>query len=290
MRGDSAWTGDGGFSDEYFRYYDLDLGQQTFMLAHASQTLACQLFMPRVAPSGSAVVVHGYYDHVGLYGHLIRYLLGRGLAVFGYDQQGHGLSTGTPATIGDFDDYVDALAACLDAVADRLPQPWHLIGQSMGASVIMEYFYRPATLPIGKAVLLAPLVRPTRWSVNRFAYYLARAFRVGQVGRGFPRNTEDPEFRELISKDPLQARVLPVRWVRAMVRWMSRFETYPRLPVRPLVVQGGRDGTVDADYSLAVINRLFDCDVLEIPEARHHLVNETQAIREQIWRFLDARI
>ena len=39
-----------------------------------------------------------------------------------------------------------------------------------------------------------------------------------------------------------------------------------------------------------VLQRIYDMELLEIPEARHHLVNETEDIRQQMWRFFDAHL
>ena len=57
-----------------------------------------------------------------------------------------------------------------------------------------------------------------------------------------------------------------------------------------VVLQGGRDGTVDGPYNVDVLRRLYDVELFEIPEARHHLVNEAAAIRERMWRFLDGHL
>ena len=48
---------------------------------------------------GTVIVVHGYMDHIGLYGHLIRHLLGRQLTVVCLDLKGHGLSSGAACSI-----------------------------------------------------------------------------------------------------------------------------------------------------------------------------------------------
>lgn len=286
MRGEGDYDPETGFGEDYRRFYDLDLGQRFFTVAHGEHRLAVQIFKPTSTPRGSAVVVHGYYDHVGLYGHLIRYLLGKDLVVLAYDQQGHGLSTGEAATIETFDEYVDALADVLDKTRRQLPGPHHAVAQSMGAAVLMEYLMRGDAQAFEQTVFLAPLVRPKGWPVNKLVYLLAKPFVKG-VARGVGKNSEDPEFIALLKADPLQARVLSVRWVTAMVNWMERFETYGPIDIKPLVVQGGRDDTVDAEFNLSVLRGIFELELMEIPEARHHLVNETDQIRAQIWRFLD---
>ncbi len=281
-RGQGSFEPADGFGPAYRRFFDLDLGQRFAWFEHGGQRLASQRFEPTGAVRGSAVVVHGYYDHIGLYGHLIRYLLGRGLRVFAYDQQGHGLSTGCRATIDSFDRYASALAAYVRTV----PEPRWILGQSMGASVILETLDSQLAPPLDRVLLLAPLVRPARWLAGRLSYAFGRHF-LNRVERKFAANTDNPEFIQLVRSDPLQPDFLPVQWVAAMIDWKRRFEA--RAPsCRPVaVIQGGRDGTVDAAYNLQALRRRYAVELLAIPEARHHLVNETEAIRSRMWRFLD---
>ena len=289
MRGQGTFVPDDGFGARYRRFFDLDLGQSFHWFEHDGQRLAVQRFEPKGTVAGSAIVVHGYYDHVGLYGHLIRYLLGRGLRVFTYDQQGHGLSTGRRATIGSFDRYTDDLRAFVDAQADALVNPCWLVGQSMGASVILELLdTREAgqRSAFERVVLFAPLVRPASWPLSRIAYAVARHVRrrgTTQVRRKHARSG----FLALVRADPLQARTLPVEWVSAMMDWKRRFERREPSGRPVFVIQGGRDATVDGRYNVNVLKRRYDVTLLAMPEARHHLVNEAANIRARMWRFLD---
>ncbi len=289
MRGQGTFLPGDGFGAAYRRFFDLDLGQAFRWFEHDGQRLAVQRFEPAGTVEGSAVVVHGYYDHVGLYGHLIRYLLDRNFRVFTYDQQGHGLSSGRRATIDSFDRYTDHLGAFVRAHADALAGPRWLVGQSMGASVILELL---DTREAGQAkdferiVLFAPLVRPASWPLSRISYAVGR-YVVDEVQRKFVTNTENPEFLALVRSDPLQARTLPVEWVAAMMDWKNRFERREPSGQQVFVLQGGRDGTVDGRYNVKVLKRRYDVTLLAMPEARHHLVNEAASIRGRMWRFLD---
>ena len=289
MRGDGGYDPKTRFGADYRRFYDLDLEQRFFDVPWRDGHLAVQRFVPAGAVRGSAVVVHGYYDHVGLYGHLIRHLLRRGLAVVAYDQPGHGLSSGERATIETFDWYVEALDVVLAAARDALPAPVHAVGQSMGGAVLMEWLMRPARPPFTKTVLLAPLVRPKGWPLAKLTLALARPF-LKQVPRGTPRNSEDTEFLAFLREDPLQTWVLPVQWATALAAWIKRFEAYPPTQAHVAVIQGGRDGTVDGPHNLAVLRRLFEVELKELPSARHHLVNETAAIRREVAVFLDEHL
>lgn len=63
--------------------------------------IALQAWWPE-QPRATLVLLHGYYDHVGLYRHVIEWALGMGFAVLSFDLPGHGLSSGARASIGDF--------------------------------------------------------------------------------------------------------------------------------------------------------------------------------------------
>jgi len=286
--------------DAYLRHYGIHFTEQVAGLQHHlgavecdAHRIAAHLWVPTAA-RGTAVVIHGYYDHTGLYGHLVRHLIDRGLAVLAFDLPGHGLSTGAPATIESFDHYVNAFDGCLAALEAHLPKPWCLFGQSTGGAVAMEWLLGKgltrADTPFARVVLLAPLVRPYAWGRNRVLYEVARLF-VSERPRTFVANAENPEFLAFLrERDPLQARVLPVQWVTAMVRWRRRFERYRPTDIPLLVVQGHADQTVDWRYNMKVIGRLFDARLFYIPEARHHLVNESTAIRARIFQAIDGEL
>ena len=130
--------------DRYLRHYGIHFSESLKGVEHwfgkvpsPSHEIAAHLWRPRDA-LGTSVVVHGYYDHVGLYRHLIAHLLERGQAVLTFDLPGHGLSSGGAATIESFDHYVEAFDACLTALGPHLPKPWQLYGQSTGGAIAME--------------------------------------------------------------------------------------------------------------------------------------------------------
>ena len=286
--------------ERYLRFYGIHYSEGIADLRHSfgvvetdTHTISVHHWRPANS-TGTAVVLHGYYDHVGLYGHLIQYLLDRGLGVLSFDLPGHGLSSGTAASIETFDHYVAAFDACLDVLGEHLDQPWDLFGQSAGGAIAMEWLLsRGLTVsnsPFKHVVLLAPLVRPASWQLVRLYYYLVRGF-IKERPRTFSTNADNPEFIAFLrDADILQARTLPVQWVTAMISWMKRFENYPATDIAPLVVQGQSDQTVDWKYNMSVMERLFEPQVLYIPEARHHLVNESEAIRAQIFAVIDAEL
>ena len=109
---------------------------------------------------------HGYFDHVGLYGHLIEYLLRENFSVGirsprawfvqwrqSFDQEFHRVS--------------DDTEACLAICKEQNAGPGFAVRQSTGAAVLIEtLFQRRYTLeasPSSTGFFLAPLVRPKGW-------------------------------------------------------------------------------------------------------------------------------
>ena len=281
----------------YQRFYGLDFAHRTpapkrqlGCFSAGGYQLVSQVWWPDSPPVATLFVIHGFYDHMGLYRHVIEWGLNRGFVVIACDLPGHGLSSGERASIDDFAQYQAVLQGLfIEAQSLHLPQPWHLCGQSTGGAIVLDHLLRygersPAQ---GQAILLSPLVRPKDWGWSKLSYYLLRPFVKG-IARRFSENSNDPAFLPFLQADPLQPLRLPTAWVGALARWIPRIENASPSARQPLVVQGQADKTVDWQHNLEVLKTRFNQPrVLLLPEARHHLANETAAIREQYFGFLD---
>ena len=281
----------------YQRFYGLDFAQRSPAVKRqlgrfnaGGYEIVSQVWWPDAPPVATLFVIHGFYDHMGLYRHVIEWGLNRGFVVIACDLPGHGLSSGERASIDDFAQYQAVLQGLfIEAQSLQLPQPWHLCGQSTGGAIVLDHLLRygeqsPAQ---GKAILLSPLVRPKDWGWSKLSNYLLRPFVKG-IARRFSENSNDPAFLPFLQADPLQPLRLPTAWVGALARWIPRIENASPSARQPLVVQGQADKTVDWQHNLEVLKTRFNQPrVLLLPEARHHLANETAAIREQYFGFLD---
>lgn len=283
----------------YQAYYGLDMrarhpGVESRLgrFECAGYRIAVQYWRPPQA-RGSLVLLHGYYDHMGLFGHLVDWALGLGLAVLACDLPGHGLSSGAAASIGDFAEYQAVLGGLLgQAEALDLPPPWHLCGQSTGGAILLDYLLTGAPRPeLGRTLLLAPLVRPRAWGWSKLSYRLLRPF-VSAIPRTFTDNSTDAAFLAFLrERDPLQPRILPTAWVGALARWIPRIEAAPPSGRGLLVIQGDADETVDWRHNLRVLKEKFaDVDCLLLGGARHHLANESAALRHDYLGFLGQRL
>lgn len=282
---------------EYFSQYGLDLEKQFPHIEHAfgyidssNYRIACHLYSCPLA-RGSVFILHGYFDHSGYFRHIIRFFLEQEYNVLIYDLPGHGLSSGKSASIPDFADYSSVFADIQNYCDQWLPKPWHGFGQSTGSAIFTDFLLRKIKLnkdmPFEKLALSAPLVRPRLWNISRIQLHCMRFF-AQQIPRKFTQNSRDEAFLKLAHNDPLSGKALPVEWLLALDKWIKRIETSQHsIPVRPVIIQGTHDGTVDAHHNIPVLQRLYQkSGVLWLENARHHLPNEISETRQQYFDYL----
>jgi acylglycerol lipase len=87
-------------------------------------------------PERCVVLVHGFGEHSGRYERFGSWLASRGVAVFAYDQRGHGQTVGRRGHVERFDDFIADLRAVIGHAAAEYPGlPLAVIGHSMGGLV-----------------------------------------------------------------------------------------------------------------------------------------------------------
>ncbi len=236
---------------------------------------------------GTVFLQHGYYDHVGLYGNVIRHCLNEGFSVFTYDLPGHGLSSGDRAGIESFEQYDKVFCAGLEIIKQQMQGPLVAIGQSTGGAVIINYLLSrglsTTTSPFQKVYLLAPLVRPVDWR-NAVMFYNVARFFVKKLKREFSENSNNAHFVNFVStKDPLQPLHLKVNWVGALKKWVKFIEACEPVDLEINVIQGTDDSAVDYRHNMSVLQKKFsNFNVQFIENGRHHLANEEKQKLDQI--------
>lgn len=283
--------------EAYCRFYGLDLWvehpevhyHQGYLKAEKHEVMVHYFRLPdAVEPRGTVFILHGYFDHVGLYTQLIDRCLGAGFDVLAYDQPGHGLSSGTPAAIGSFLEYQAVLSEVMAQVREKVRGPWFAVGQSTGGAILIDYLlsnhHDQNSSAFKRVVLLAPLVRPMGWLGAKTLHSLARPF-LRRWRRVFGANSGNTRFlRFLREHDPLQARAVHVDWVSALRKWVPHIESARPVNFPVTVVQGEKDLTVDWQHNLRILRNKFSA-VREqrIPDGRHHLVNEAQDLQATVF-------
>jgi alpha-beta hydrolase superfamily lysophospholipase len=271
--------------ESYFRFYRLDYTDVTHRFGtFESDTFLCaaHVFIPP-DPLAVVFIVHGYYDHVGIQANVIRYLLDWNYAVAAFDLPGHGLSSGTRASVPDFSDYARALDECIRLCRPHLPARCYLVGHSIGGAVILEYLYMTGDSEIEKIVLVAPGVRSVMHGLSKVGYALVSPF--SETGpRWFRNSSADTSFLSWYRTDPLQYGLFPLRFAGAMYEWQKRFRNYDTLGVRATMIQGSNDEVVDWKYGMkALKEKIPDLKIIPIPGARHQIMNEAQPLRREFF-------
>ena len=239
---------------------------------------------------GTAIIVHGYMDHIGLYRHLIQELLNRQLTVLCFDAKGHGLSAGEACSISDFSEYVDRLNEIITMAKGHFKGPLHGIGQSMGGAVLIKHLinYKTTTpYPFSSLNLFSPLLHPWGWKQSRHLYYLSRWF-IKSIKRVFRSSSWDEDFLDFLRhQDPLQPTKVPTDWVGAMNQWILEFERSDDNDYPINIIQGDHDKTLDWSYNLEQFKDKFPAaSVVVIGNVNHHMVNELESLRKQIFAAL----
>jgi alpha-beta hydrolase superfamily lysophospholipase len=275
----------------FCRFYNIDFERRMDGVQHRAGYIESGEFSLAVhrwtipGASKNLLLVHGYMDHVGLFGHLVEYGLKHGCNVVAFDLPGHGLSSGEFVVIEDFAHYSQAVADVIAGVV--LPElPRWVIAQSTGCAALMDFALKNPW-PFTDTVFLAPLIRPAAWGRMRTAYLLLHRFK-DTISRTFTANSSDQHFLAFAMIDPLQSRYISVRWVGALRRWLAGLE-FKDLGVGPvLVLQGDADGTVAWRYNMRRIMSLFPNSQIEyLPGAGHQLANESVEFRARYLKIID---
>ena len=246
------------------------------------------------------IVVHGYGEHSGRYGHVATFLTQRGYALHTYDQRGHGRSGGRRAFVWRFDHYLDDLDVFLARTRARAPErPLFLFGHSMGGAVCalhgIERRPNVSGLILSSPALkvsddIAPLLR-------KMAFLIGWLFpMLPTIRLKYSQPSHDPVVKARFEADPLNyhGRVLArtgAETIRATRRIQERMEA---LTLPFLVLHGTADDMTDPEASRELYRRARAVDkTLKLyPGFYHETFNEIGGahVLDDLAGWLDARV
>ncbi len=266
------------------------------LVADDGYRLALQTWRPVGPPAAVMLALHGMNDYANAFAMPGPWWAERGIAVYAYDQRGFGrneaagLWHGAREMIDDLDDAVRLLRA-------RYPDsPLYLLGESMGAAVVLAMLARPGSAMVDGAVLSAPAVwgRSSMGLFNRTLLWLTSTlFPGGWVdGRGITVQASDNiGMLRALGRDPLVVKRTRADSVKGLVDLMDlAFASPPALPPVPILTLYGRKdqiipkGPVEG-FVKAMGGRMRTAIY---PDGWHLLLRDLQ--RETVWRDVAAWI
>ncbi len=272
---------------EYFRHYGLDIetGMHHFGTVRSGTNLiATHVFRPAVSER-TVFLLHGYVIHSFIFNRFIRLLLERNFTVLALDLPGHGLSSGRPGDIRDFEDYGRVIHDVVLGTRSMLPPPYGIVGHSVGGAGIFEYI-NTFKSEFKKHVLVSPLIRSECFGLSKIGFRL-----LGKALAELPlmvtKTSSDREYMDFIKRfEPLRPKKMPMRWLEALFRWNARICADPRLIHDDvLVLQGDDDIVVDFDYNIKFLRKRIPGLIVKMFEgAKHDMFQESEVIRNALYR------
>jgi lysophospholipase len=260
----------------------------------------------------SILLLNGRTEFMEKYSETIEELNHLGFNVYSFDWRGQGLSSRMlknrhKGFIDDYDVYLNDLDLFVTKIVK--PEPVHpliIIAHSMGGHIALRYMHdHPEEADL--AVLTSPMIDTfeSRLSKGLIKLITKIATKAGfshsyTIGSGdysdekFKGNdlTSDPvrftDAKKAIAKNPDLAVGGPTwGWLSATLKSIDilaqpGFSAKIKTPI--LMIIAGNDKIVSIEAQKKICTMLPNCKLKEIPDARHEILKETDAVRSIFWR------
>jgi lysophospholipase len=258
---------------------------------------------------GTVVIFPGRTEYVEKYGPLAGDLQRLGYAVATVDWRGQGIAArlhpdrraGHVAQFSDYQRDVDALMAHVRALG--LPEPYHLIGHSMGGCIALGTCYRDpgfASVTFSApmwGIMLSRLLRPTAWAVSwasekvglshLYAPTTGAASYVATAAFDDNTLTTDRAMfdfmqAQVLEQPDLQLGGPTIRWLREALVECRRLAALPAPDLPCVTFLGSREKIVDPDPIHARMATWPGGELMVLPGAEHEVLMERAATRARV--------
>ncbi|MBX9930431.1 MAG: alpha/beta hydrolase [Methylobacterium sp.] len=266
---------------------------------------------------GTVCLIQGRAEFIEKYYETIADLRGRGFAVVTFDWRGQGESArDVPDAhcghVGRFDEFRLDLKAIEETILRPLtPRPHIGLAHSMGGAVALTGAI-DGWLPFERMVMVAPMlgIKMVRWP--RASSLLARALHRLGLGRRYIIGgtsvsiATKPFEGNRLSGDPIRyarnaqaARAVEagavgdpsIAWAAEAFRAMARLRDLRlagAIKIPTLIIGAGADPVCDTAATERFAARMRVGDIIVLPGARHEILSESEAIRQDFWAAFDA--
>jgi acylglycerol lipase len=256
-------------------------------------------WLPEGPPRAVILALHGFNDYSNAFAEFGTYFASRGIAVFAYDQSGFGANQdagrwpGIATLVGD-------LRRERTRIAEVYPdRPVYLLGESMGAAVLIAAVAEGVPLDAAGMIMTAPAV----WGGDQLnPFYRAVLWLADHVAPGLKLTGEslgvlasdNLDMLRALGADPLFIKATRVDAIAGLVRLMDlAYASAPEVPGPLLVLGGARDEIVPPDAQVAMVGRLTaePCTEVVYQNGWHLLLRdlERRVVWDDILAWIDGR-
>lgn len=249
----------------------------------------------RLVPAGTArgrvLLAHGAGNDALYPLHaLCKPLLRAGLEIFAFDLDGHGRES---TTVFDIDRMEDALADAAERAEERGPPlPLHLLGHSLGGSLVLHALSRPGWERIVSAAVISAPVR------LRIGWAVVRELR-GFFGRATLAQREHYGVWGVVpAVGPLKRRTFPFRGTAGGFGYIASVQALPeqlrledaaeRIRTPVLLVYSRGDGIVPAEQGALLASRIPGARLEMLERAAHWCVPFEERTVARVTEWLEA--
>jgi alpha-beta hydrolase superfamily lysophospholipase len=253
-------------------------------LVSFGQTLHWRAQSP-VTTIASVIVVHGIGEHQGRYEALSDAFIGCGIALYGYDQRGHGRSSGVRGHIDQWDQYIADLRSMIQFVQQlEGDKPLFIFGHSMGALVALDCTLRYPKGIAGLMVNGIPLrpgtiAKPMLIRLAKLLSAVKPSYSMS-LGLDLAGLSTRPEVAIQYASDPLVERKVTARWGVSILKAIERLRgDLVNLKTPILVTHGSLDpinlpaGSQELFAAVAAKDKALKL----FPNSRHEVHNDVDA-------------
>ena len=238
-------------------------------------------WIPDDEPKAVVCLIHGLGEHAGRYNWVAQFFNQNGLAVYAYDQRGHGRSPGKRGH-ARYEHLLEDIESLLKvARSTHLEAPIFLYGHSWGGNLVSNYILKRPTGELAAAVLTSPWIKLS-FEPNGFQLKLGK-----MMAKFYPSFTQangldashlsrDLEVGKAYSADPLVHNYISVGlFLQVQQAGMHATEHAHLLKLPALVVHGSDDKITSAKASQEFAQRAPTTIQYHLwPEMRHETHNE----------------
>ena len=248
----------------------------------AGLELYCQSWHPTDQPKAVLVIIHGVAEHSNRYSNLVDNLLPANIAIYSYDQRGHGKSPGQRGYIDSWSEYRADLKRFLAYVQQAEPdKPIFVYGHSQGALEILDFLINESNSITGTLVSAVPLVSDDAASplLVTAAKILSRLWPTFSLDSPINPAQLSCDAREVIKyqDDPEVFKILTARWGTEYLKTQEEVrENAASIDVPILIIHGGDDTLCAPEGSQFLYDQVSSADkTLKIyPSYFHEIHNE----------------